>query len=739
MTACGTRRPRVVLGVLGALLVGAPVTLDAQGQGLVALPELDGRVRIDGVVDESAWEAVPPLPLTTHTPAYGRRPSEVTTIRIAYDADYLYAAGVFFDTDPDGIRSNSLYRDRWAGDDVFTLFLDTFNSNESALWFETNPAGVRMDRTLSDDATHHDDSWNTFWDVATTRFAEGWAAEMRIPLSSLPLQVRDGRVVMGLTVGRLIARKNEWVTVPAIGPSWNIRQPSVAQDVVLEGVRRRNPTYLTPYVLAGLDRQWHTLDAGGGYQPDRQVTTEAGIDLKRSLTANLTLDLTVNTDFAQVEVDDQQVNLTQFSLFYPEKRQFFQERADVFAFNLREGGQLFYSRRIGLTEDGDPVRILGGGRVVGRVGAWDLGVLNMQTAAASEVPAENLGAVRWRRRVFNEFSYTGGMMTTRVNTDGDYNVGMGLDLALRPTPRDLIAFDAAHTLDSDPMAAGLLARTQLHARWQRRATRGLSFTTDFNRVGRDYRPELGFVDRRDFTWMQFFGEYDILPAEAFLRRWGPGVLVSADVRTSDGSVRQSRWLHWWNYEFPSGASGWIEGLYYRENVQQPFRIANAVDIPAGDYRYFIFNAHHSTAAGTLLRLSTDLRVGSFYDGWRTSVTSDVTWNVWNHLEWVGAYVLNVLRFADRDQDVDTHLAQVRIRAAANAKASATIFLQYNSVTDRVSVNARMRYNFREGTDLWFVYDEGINTDRTPVSQTDPLLPWSGNRAVRVKLTYTFAP
>jgi hypothetical protein len=706
---------------------------------VIALPWIDGPVRIDGAVDEAAWERVPPLRLTTHTPVFGRPPSEATTIRIAYDADYLYAAGVFLDSDPHGIRSNSLYRDRYAGDDVFTLFLDTFNSNESALWFETNPAGVRMDRTLSDDANEYDNSWNTFWDVATTRFTGGWAAEMRIPLSSLPFQVNEGRVVMGMTVARLISRKNEWVTFPSIGPSWGIRQPSVAQDVILEGVQSRNPTYVTPYVLAGGDRQWQLDDQAAAYQPDRTLVREAGVDLKRNLTPNLTLDLTVNTDFAQVEVDEEQINLTRFSLFYPEKRQFFQERADVFAFNLREGGHLFYSRRIGLTDAGEPVRILGGARLVGRIGAWDVGLLDMQTEATSEASTENLGAVRWRRRVLNEFSYAGGMLTTRLNAEGDYNVGLGLDLALRPSPRDFIAVETVYTVDADSSDVNPLERSQLHVRWQRRAMSGLSFTTDVNRVGRDYRPELGFVDRQGFTWLQFFGEYDILPANSFLRRWGPGVLISADVRNDDRSVRQSRWLHWWNYEFPSGASGWIEGLYFRENVRTPFRVANAVDIPQGNYSYFIFNANHSTAKGTLFRLSTDIRVGSFYDGWRTSLKGDITWNVSNHLEWVASYALNVLQFEKRDQKVDTHLAVLRLRAALNAKASATIFAQYNSVTDRVGVNARLRYNFREGTDLWIVYDEGINADRTPMSGADPLLPRSQNRALRVKLTYTFAP
>lgn len=719
------------------LLASGAAPLDAQGTGQVRLPRLTGAIEIDGVVDEAAWGAVPPLSLTTHTPVYGLAPSEATVIRVAYDAEYLYASAEFGDSDPQGIRSNSLYRDRWSGDDVFTLFLDTFNSNESALWFETNPAGVRMDRTLSDDANVADGSWNTYWDVRTARTDTGWSAEIRIPLSSLPFQAVDGRVVMGLTAARFIARKNEWITFPSIGPSWRIRQPSVAQDVILEGVRRKNPTYVTPYALTGMNREWSVAAPDRPYVVQRDFVREAGLDIKHNLTPNLTLDVSLNTDFAQVEVDEEQINLTQFSLFFPEKRQFFQERADVFAFNSHQGGRLFYSRQIGLTDGGDPVRIIGGGRLVGRVGAWDLGLLDMQTAAAPGVPTENLGAIRLRRRLVNDLSSLGGMITSRVNADGDYNVGAGLDLSLRPTPRDLIALEVVQTWDGDSVDGNPLARSQLHARWQRRARRGLSFTADVNRVGREYRPELGFLDRRDFTWAQLYGEYDILPTGSFLRRWGPGFLLSADVRNGDGTVRQARALHWWNYEFPSGAAGWVEGLLYRENVATPFRVGNAVDIPAGEYTYFIFNVNHSTAPGTLFRFNTDIRVGSFYDGWRTSVKVEATRNVSHHLEAVGSYTVNVLRFGNRRQRVETHLVQLRLRGAVNPRASATVFLQYNSVTDFASINARLRYNFREGTDLWIVYDEGVNTDRTPASPDDPLRPRSNNRALRVKLTYSF--
>ncbi|MFQ5569319.1 MAG: DUF5916 domain-containing protein, partial [Rhodothermales bacterium] len=416
-------RKRLLL-VLLILLPGATsAPAQIQVEGMFSLPRLDGPVDLDGMSDEAAWEAIDPLPLTMYQPSFQGELSERTEIRVAYDTEYLYAAGRFYDSDRSGIRSNSLYRDRYSGDDTFGLVLDTFNDNENALWFYTSPAGVRFDSAVANDAEYNagppiNESWNTHWDVATTQNEEGWFAEMRIPYSSLGFQANDGRVVMGLIAYRFIARKNERQIFPAVPPNWNMgfAKPSVAQDVMLEEVASQKPLYVTPFTLGGFRRTAHLDEAESAYHLKDKMTPEVGLDLKYNLTNNLTLDATINTDFAQVEADDQQVNLSRFSLFFPEKRQFFQERAGIFAFNFGSD-RLFHSRRIGLHE-GETVRILGGARMVGRLGNWDVGLIDMQTARSTALPSENFGIFRARRQVLNPYSYAGGIITSRLGDDG---------------------------------------------------------------------------------------------------------------------------------------------------------------------------------------------------------------------------------------------------------------------------------------------------------------------------------
>ncbi len=305
-----------------------------------------------------------------------------------------------YDREPDKIQSPTKKRDAMvATTDWFGVLFDTFNDKENALAFFTTPAGLRFDAAIFRDAQLTSPtempmnlSWNTFWDVAVARAEDGWHVEMRIPLSSLRFQAADGAVVMGVTVFRWISRRNEIDVFPAIPKNWgdmSAWKPSQCQETVWPGLRPRRPLYVTPYVLGGFDRTYELNDEETAYVRGGAPKFELGLDLKYGLTGNLTFDATVNPDFAQVEADDVQVNLTRFSVFFPEKRLFFQERSSNFDFNMGGSNTLFYSRRIGLVGDVDSddlqaVRIYGGARLVGRLGGWDIGFLDMQTAALED-------------------------------------------------------------------------------------------------------------------------------------------------------------------------------------------------------------------------------------------------------------------------------------------------------------------------------------------------------------------
>lgn len=310
------------------------------------IPRLSSKIQLDGIVNEPAWDAVQPLKMFMHSPGFLAPITERTDVKIAHDDRYLYMAGRLYDSDAAQIRTNTFYRDAYSGDDLLAVVIDSYNDYETAVWFVTNPAGARNDRTVSNDAVFSgggmpmNSDWNSHWDVATSQNDEGWFAEFRIPFSTLGFQVRGDEVTMGVIVYRFIARKNERQTFPAIDPKWGglaFAKPSQAQRIVLRQVRQSKPLYVTPYVLAGARRTAELNEPAppsgpASWRTSAREWSDFGGDLRYSPTSNLALDLTVNTDFAQVEADDQQINLTRFPLFFPEKRQFFQERASTFQF-----------------------------------------------------------------------------------------------------------------------------------------------------------------------------------------------------------------------------------------------------------------------------------------------------------------------------------------------------------------------------------------------------------------------
>ncbi len=726
------------VGRVALVLVASVGRGDARAQELepLELPRLTGPVEVDGRPDEPAWSSVPLLPLTLYAPTYRGTPRERTEIRVAYDDRYLYAAGWFYDSDPNGIRVNSLYRDRWNGDDAFAIYVDAFNDNQTAKWFGTTPGGIRFDQLVTDDGASLNGSWDTFWDAATTRDAGGWFAEIRIPFSSLGFQVGDAEeVVMGLTVTRLVSRSGERVTFPDIDPRFEFRRPSVARDVVVRGVESRRPVYVTPYLLSGFGRE--TVRDGAAFTPERSYPREAGLDLRYAFSPNATLDVTANTDFAQVEADDEQVNLDRFSLFFPEKRRFFQEQSGVFDFPLGGGTRLFHSRRIGLDAQREVVPVLGGARLVGRVGEWDVGVLDMQTERVDATPTENFGVARARRRVLNPFSYLGGMVTTR-RSDGRYNVAVGIDGSFRLFGDHYLTVKGASTFDDrDGSDVDMLARGHAQLRWQRRTSRGLAFDVDVARSGAAFLPEAGFARRSDFTQANLLGNwYFFTDGHPFLRRVWPGALAFSTFRNTDGALESGQYAVWVQWDTKAGGGGWIEPKLFVEDVASQFPIGSDVEIPAGRYAYADLQLYWYMPAGERMRTSVDLRSGTFFDGSRTQLVLGPTWNLSPHVEVGADYQWTRLRFDDRGQGTDIHVARARVNTALDSRASGNAFVQYNSTTGELGLNVRLRYNFREGEDLWIVFDEGLTTDRL-ADPAEPRLPRSLSRALIVKYTHTW--
>ncbi|MGH9884367.1 MAG: DUF5916 domain-containing protein, partial [bacterium] len=524
---------------LVALALGS--TAGAQKPVPLEIARLTGPITLDGNPNEPAWRAIAPLPLTMYTPVFRGAPTQRTEIRVAYDDEYFYAAGWFYDSDASGIRVNSLYRDRWNGDDAFAIYLDSFNDKQNSKWFGTTPGGIRFDQLVSDDGATLNAGWDTFWSAATTRTEEGWFAEVRIPFSSLGFRVDvEGRAIMGLTVTRVISRSDERVTFPEIDPRFEFRRPSVAREILLRGVKPHTPLYVTPYALTGGARNvvaGGTPGATSGFRNVDRTSKEVGLDVRYPLSGNLTLDLTANTDFAQVEADDQQVNLDRFPLFFPERRRFFQEFSGLFDFTSGAGLRLFNSRRIGLSPALTPIPVAGGARLVGRAAGWDVGVLDMQTKAGAGIPGENFGVLRVRHPVFNQYS-TAGLMATTFFGDNRRNTALGADGVFRVHGDQYVSVKASGVSDrGDTTGETLVERSLVDVKYERRTGRGMQYSFDFTRAGRDYAPELGFTPRRDFTQMNGYGNYFIFTdSSRYFRRVYPGWLAFQTYRNSDHAL-----------------------------------------------------------------------------------------------------------------------------------------------------------------------------------------------------------
>ena len=545
---------------------------------------------------------------------------------------------------------------------------------------------------------------------------------------------------MGMTTWRYIARKNEQDIYPMIPQNygdWSSFKPSLAYDITFKNIKSKKPFFITPYILVGRSTVNDLNEEETAYVTNNNTVTEAGLDIKYGLSKNWTLDLSVNTDFAQVEADDQQVNLTRFSLFFPEKRLFFQERAGIFDFSYGSGTRLFYSRRIGLNDDNVLTRIYGGARVVGRSGKWDIGAISMQTADQDDFQGENLSVLRVRRQVINPNSDAGFLITNKADLKGNYNTNIGLDAIIRWSKQDFIDVKYASTLSNDITDNTLfgLDRAKLWLAFYTRRQRGFGYGTSFSRTGELFDPGMGFERRDNYTRFGNRVQYGWQPGEeSFIFQHGPIARGSAHWGNADGKIQSLGWNI--GYQLSSKSSWAIEaGIRPNiENLTKPFEIAEGVEIPFGDYSFVNYTIAGNTSSVKAFQLGYEARIGNFYDGNIYSATLSPTFNVSSSLEISGVYQINKINFPTRNQSANIQLARVNALIMFDTKLSIASLLQYNNQSKNFSGNIRLRYNPAEGNDLFIVYNGDINTD---LLREAPTLPRTNVSSIQVKYSYTF--
>ena len=394
----------------------------------------------------------------------------------------------------------------------------------------------------------------------------------------------------------------------------------------------------------------------------------------------------------------------------------------------------FYSRRIGLF-DGNPVRILGGARLTGKIGKTEIGFINMQTAKYStELPSENFSVIRLKRSIFNPFSYAGGIMTSRIGTNGNLNLTYGLDSYISFIGDKYIEFKFSQTYDSEKNYKRLADNTFLRFNLENRNIKGLSYRASFDWLGKDYDPGIGFVKRgNNYIFMENL-RYGWIPGpNSFLYSHKVFYKFSAYYNTQS-LLETVITGPGWNFEGKNKSTGETEPEFRREIIRDTFYIDNKTFVPPGAYSFFVLKQELGSSASARLNVTSDCLLGQYYDGSVISVKLIPKWSISKSVKMEGQYQYNEVSFPVRDQKYISHVTGLKLTYMLNTKISAIAFTQYNSAMNGFFTNLRIRYNPREGNDFYIVFNEGRNTD---IFRESPGLPRIDNQTLLIKYSYTF--
>ena len=694
------------------------------------------RLTVDGVLDEGVYQDVlPAAGFIQQEPLEGAPATERTELWVLFDDDHIYLSARCWHSAPESEWIvNEMRRDspNVASGEFVGVLLDTFYDRRNGSNFGINPLGGRLDSQLTDERGVNLD-WNPIWELRTGRFEGGWTFEAAIPFTSL--RYRPGRAqVWGINLMRNVQWKNErsfLVPIPAARGQAGIMQASLAATLVgLEVPEEGQSFEVKPYAITDL-----TSDRLADPPLSNDLHGDIGLDVKYGVTHNLVADLTVNTDFAQVEADLQQVNLTRFSLFFPEKREFFLENQGLFAFGGAGAGPfggggstpvLFYSRRIGL-EDGREVPVDVGGRLTGRIGAFSVGALNIQTGdePVTATPSTNFTAIRVKRDVLRRSSL-GAIFTRRS--------------------RSAAAVGSSETYGLDG-TFGFYDNLSVDTYWARTRTRGFEDDVSYRGqldysgdrygvrverlvVGTDFNPEVGFLRRRDFE--RSFGSFRFSPRPrsiAAIRKFSLGAQI--DYITDRAGLLETREAQGvFGIELENGDNYNISYTRNYEFLKQPFRIAPGVTIPVGGYSFQ--EVRTSYAFGPQRRLAGRLSAqhGSFFSGTRTSVgftggrlelTPQLSIEPSVSVNWVDL----------PEGSFTTELVTTRATYTVTPSMFVSALVQYNSSNDSLGANLRFRWEYQPGSELFVVYNE----QRDTLARGYPELE---NRAFVVKINRLFS-
>jgi len=675
--------------------------------------------QIDGVLDDAAWsQATRITDLHQFKPLDHGVPSEDSEFLLLYDQDFIYIGARLYDSDPGAIGARQLVQGgSLRFDDAIEFLLDPFNTRRTGYWFQINPNGIRRDG-LFESPTEINRDWDGIWLAEARIDASGWTAEVAIPFKTLSFSPHNS--TWGFTVARTISRKKEEIAWASFNRT--INPGSAGHLDCLADIRQGRGLDIVPSATAAQEKVYAEGASSSELEPS--------LDVYYKLTPSLTAALTVNTDFSATEVDDRQVNLTRFSLFFPEKRQFFNQDVDIFSFGgLEENGRPFFSRRIGLSKDGEPVDIIAGAKVTGRIGRWNVGVLDVLQDEFEDVDRSNIFVGRATANVLEESSV--GMIVTSGNPTANLdNRLLGADFRYRNTslvPGKTIQ-GAAWYQQSD--TEGVNDEEEAYG-WRLEYPNSEQWFGELGQwvIEENFNPAVGFVNRAGIIGGKGELGYTFVPNGRWLRNIAFKTIVE-NIDNTDGDL-ESRKIILKPIEAESQFGDTFELRFkrLREVLDEDFAIHPGVIIGVGDYEFDRMQLLLASALERRFAFNLDVDVGEFFDGDRLKIDGGVDWRPGKHLYLQLGYEFN---------DVDlpggsfiTRLYRMRMDFAFNSKWSWLNLLQYDNVSDSASFNSRLRFNPQAGQELFFVVNRQYDVD--PLSKRFS----SSESEIVLKVSYTF--
>lgn len=654
--------------------------------------------KIDGYINEEVWKLAKPISdFLQQEPIAGNNPSYKTEVRILYDDINLYISVMCYDDEPEKIIAREM---KWDGfisaDDNVKILFDTFNDNRTAYLFATNPLGTQDDALLTGfEMKDYNGDWNGVWEVESKILENGWSAEFVFPFSTFKFYDLE-KQVWGFNIQRTIKRKNEDVLWTSVGQNLGLMKISNAGDLIgIENIKRGNPVYLKPFLTAG------SQFSNG----EKDFIFEPGLDLKYGITETLTLDATINTDFAQVESDRARINLSRFPLFFPEKREFFLEGKKFFDFNLGGNNTIFYSRRIGL-KNGVQIPIITGAKLVGRFDDYEIGLIDMQTARKDTVQSTNFSAIRVKYDLFNS-SYVGFMTTNRFSKD-NFSNSIGADFN----------FSFNDFLDDNNIVFfGAIAKSNelnsLKNSWA--GNFFIDFPNDFIDTFLGYRfvqsgfdPQLGFISRKGIQ--QFIYNLEIEPR---INKNGIKKLRFQPVESNfyfdgNGNLETASFMFSpLGIIFDSGDQfGFGIGRSF-DYPKEDFEIFDTTKVRAGKYWETGYGFEFNSSASRNIYGRIEISRDGFYGGKRSSFETRVNYTISKYFTISTDYRKNILSFKGNKLSTDEFGG--RLTFNISTKLLSSIFTQWNNELNEININYRFNWKPKVGSDFYIVLNQVIST------------------------------